>query len=116
MMRDAKPVVYLAGPFSGDVEGNVAEAATMALQVWTMGAACHCPHLNSGLWVGVLEERVFLEGGLAILATCNAILMMPTWQSSAGATKERQLALKLGIPVLYSITELREWMEARVLC
>jgi len=116
MSPDIKPVIYTAGKFRGDIEANIAIAATVALQVWTMGCACICPHMNTAPWQGVLEDRVWLEGDLAIVAKCDAVLMLENWKCSEGATRERQLAMKLGIPVLYSIEELREWMEARVLC
>lgn len=116
MMRDARPVIYTAGPFRGDVKANVKAAEEFARKVWAAGAACISPHLNSVAFDGEFPDSVFLEGDLAIVAKCDAVIMMPGWKSSEGATKERLAALAWGIPVLYSLEELREWMAVRTQC
>jgi hypothetical protein len=116
MMRDMRPVVYCAGPFKGNVKANVAAAEACARKVWEAGAACISPHMNTVALDGDFPEKVFLEGDLAILHKCDAVLMMPTWKASAGATKERFAAMHWGIPVLYSIEELKDWIEARNHC
>lgn len=116
MMRDMRPVVYVAGKFRGNVEANVAHAANVALQAWTAGAAAISPHLNSVPFDGALPDDVWLEGDLAIVHKCDAVLMIDNWKSSPGATEERRAAMAWGIPVLYSIEELKDWIDARKHC
>ena len=38
---------------------------------------------------------------------CDALLMLHNWQDSKGAIIERELALKLNMPVFYSINEIK---------
>lgn len=110
-------LIYLAGPYRPYVDGegvrhtiaqNVADAAKYGVEVWKRGFVAVVPHTmtyfprlqkqNGGI-TGV-EPEVFLRGELELLARCDILVMLPTWRVSAGATAERDYALKLGIPVL----------------
>jgi len=42
---------------------------------------------------------------LAWLEVCDAILMLPGWETSKGAVIEHQRAAELGMPIYYSIEE-----------
>lgn len=103
-------VIYIAGPFRGPdswaIETNIRRAETLALEVWRRGAAAICPHANTRFFQGAAPDAVWLDGDLAILAKCDAILMTEDWQRSSGATAERNFAVDHGIPVLYSLDDL----------
>lgn len=45
--------------------------------------------------------RAHLRADLAELVTCEAIYMLPNWQSSEGATLEREVAKQLGLYIHY---------------
>lgn len=125
-------VIYCAGPFRGRsswaIEQNIRRAETLALQVWLSGAAAVCPHTNTRFFQGVTNDDVWLDGDLAILAKCDAVLMTPDWRRSTGATVEHDLAVSLGIPVFeardgepsadpesltpYNIDALVEWIQS----
>jgi hypothetical protein len=112
------PVVYVAGPFRAkpDVHNqwvqhcNIRKAEGVAHTVWEMGAAAVTPHLNSAHFQGSLPDSVWLDGDLAILAKCDAVVMVDGWTDSEGAKAEQQFALSRGIPVFYSVQELRQWL------
>lgn len=108
------PVVYIAGPYRGPdnwtIEGNIRRAETLALDVWRAGAAALCPHANTRFFQYAAPDDVWLRGDLAMLAKCDAILMTPDWQKSSGAREELLFAQHRGIPVFYTLTQLREWM------
>lgn len=108
-------VVYIAGPFRGksawEVECNIRRAESLALVVWRMGAAVICPHTNTRFFDGAAPDKVWLEGDLEILRRCDAVVMVPGWARSKGATAERKLALELGLPVLESDLELESWIQ-----
>lgn len=110
-------VVYLAGPFRGPdhwtIWQNINRAAAIALEVWKLGAACVCPHMNSFCFQGAAPDDVWLNGDLAILAKCDAVLMTPDWTRSAGATAERVFAIESGIPVFYACDDLADWLAQR---
>lgn len=99
-------IVYVAGPYSGDVEKNIEKARQVAWAIWACGYPCICPHLNTAHFDHAASYNVFMEGYLKILARCDAVIMLPDWQKSNGAMKEHQLALELAIPIAYSMKQL----------
>lgn len=120
-MKKIKPVVYVAGPFRAmnddgtpnqwQQEQNIRRAEELALEVWYMGGAAMCPHTNTRFYQGAAPDNVWLEGDLALLAKCEAILLTPDWRRSVGATAEHNFAREHGIPVLHGVTDLRVFME-----
>lgn len=111
------PVVYIAGPYRGPhawaVEQNIRRAEAVAFEVWKMGAAALCPHTNTRYFDKALPDAIWLLGDLALLAKCDAVLMMEIWEQSTGAIAERAFAQDRGIPVLYTLSELLNWMRRR---
>ena len=107
-------VVYVAGPFRGPhswaIEQNIRRAEDLALEVWRLGAACVCPHANTRFFQGALPDKVFLDGDLAILQRCDAVLMVSAWEKSVGSQEERREAIRCQIPVFYSLPDLAEWL------
>lgn len=102
-MRDEQTVVYVAGPFraetSWQVEQNIRRAEALALELWKMGYAVVCPHLNTRHFQGELPDSAWLKGDLAILQKCDLVVVTPDWDRSAGAREEVAAALRAGIPV-----------------
>jgi len=111
------PLVYVAGPFRGrsswQMEQNIRRAEELALAVWEAGAACICPHANTRFFQGECEDSVWLDGDLEILFRCDAVLMVPGWENSAGARREKEEADRLGIPVFDNLFGLRLWIRGR---
>lgn len=107
-------VVYIAGPFRAasawGIEQNIRRAEALALRVWLAGAAAICPHANTRYFQGAAEDRIWLEGDLAILDRCDAILMTPDWERSNGARAEQQHAIVRQIPVFYDVESLVTWI------
>lgn len=111
-------VVYIAGPYRAkpnaanqwQQEQNIRRAEEVAHRVWEMGAAALCPHGNSRFFQGSLPDSVWLDGDLAMLNKCDAVLMIAGWEESAGAIAEQQFALDHGIPVFYAESELAEFL------
>lgn len=107
-------VVYVAGPFRGkdhfQIHQNICRAEILALEVWRLGVACICPHLNTAHFQDAAPDEIWLRGDLEILKRCDAALMTSDWQKSSGATAEKMFAEANGIPVFYSLDELRAWM------
>lgn len=107
-------VVYVAGPFRGrdswEMESNIRRAEALALEAWRAGAAVVCPHTNTRFFQGAAPDAVWLDGDLAILAKCDAILMTPDWERSSGARSEHEFAQARGIPAFYDMDGLRQWL------
>jgi len=98
-----KKLVYIAGPYRSDTEYgvklNIDRAEAVALKYWKAGYAVFCPHKNSSFMGGSCPDETWLEGGLAFLAKCDAIVMMEGWKDSAGSVVEYNKAWQLGLEV-----------------
>lgn len=99
-------LIYIAGPYSAPTEAgvsqNIAAARSAALRLWQAGHAVICPHLNTAHF----EERdlsyeAVLVGDLAMIARCDGIYMLDTWQSSPGARRELVYAELAGLFVFH---------------
>lgn len=98
-------VIYIAGPFRGktawDVECNIRAAECVGLKVAKLGAIPLIPHSMFRYWNGQINDQFWIDGTLELLSRCDAVLMMPDWQSSAGSQGERNWAINHGVPLFY---------------
>ncbi len=83
----------------------------LSLEVWRLGAAAVCPHANTMFFQNAAPDNVWLDGDLAILLKCDAVLMTDDWQRSSGARAEEACAREHAIPVFYVLSELEGWMR-----
>lgn len=117
-------VVYVAGPFRcaskhvvgqqdcWGIQENVMRAMKLALEVWQLGAAAVTPHANTMFFQNAAPDNVWLDGDLAILAKCDALIMTPDWQRSSGARAEHDFAEQRGMRIFYTIESLGQWLDA----
>jgi len=106
-------LVYIAGPYRGEntseVTHNIQRAREAAEEVWLAGGAALCPHLNSAYMDGLVDDEAFLEAGLLMLERCDAVRVIsishPGGRRSEGTEREFVRARQLGMPVLYSLSD-----------
>ena len=110
MRRDV--FVYISGPMTAKhgytVEENVAAGLRAYLDCLKRGIPAFCPHLGGAFpsaWSEV-DWATWLEYDLAVIDRCTHVLMMPRWETSAGAVKERAYAELKGVPVILSLEEI----------
>ena len=100
-------LVYTAGPITADYPSdrfkNCFTAWEYALQIWKRGHGVICPQFNTFFMdSATIPYETFMKADYQmILRACDAMLMLPGWTESKGASNERQLALANGIPVFY---------------
>ena len=111
--------VYISGPMTAKhgytVEENVLQGLRMHLELLNRGIPNFCPHLGGAFpsaWSAVSWER-WLEYDLEVINRSTHVLMLPRWETSAGALKEKAHAEARGIPVLYAIDELANPQQDR---
>lgn len=111
MRRDV--FVYISGPMSAKngflVEENVAAGLRAFLDCLQRGIPAFCPHLSGAFpssWSAVNWEA-WLEYDLAVIDRCTHVLMLPRWETSAGAVKERAYAEQIGKPIVNSIDDVQ---------
>ena len=100
-------VVYIAGPFRAEnaweIEQNIRRAESLALVAWRAGFAVICPHANTRFFQGAAPDETWLSGDLALLARCDAMILVAGWHRSEGSRKEVEFALNANIPVYASV-------------
>jgi hypothetical protein len=93
-------MIYVAGPYRGEVDRNIQQAREIAIALWRMGHVAICPHLNTAHFEvdAQLPDETYLRGDLAMLARCDAVVLTPDWTQSLGACGEQAVAVASGIP------------------
>lgn len=110
-MRDGV-FVYLSGPMTArdghSMEENVAAGLRVHLDLLNRGIPNFCPQLSGAFpsaWSDVHYEK-WLAFDFAVIDRCSHVLMLPRWESSTGAVREKEYAERRGIPVLFDASEL----------
>lgn len=104
-------LVYLSGPITPrngyTVEDNRASAEKIFLDLIRMGIPCFCPHFTpiAEEWV---DYETWIQYDFAILTRCTHMLMLPRWENSPGALRERAEAIRLGMQIFDSLEEIKE--------
>jgi hypothetical protein len=93
-------LIYIAGPYRGNVKQNIENARKVAIAVWQAGHVAICPHLNTANFEedSGLDDEAYLKGDLVILQRCDACLFLWNWQESQGAMAEREFCKAQNIP------------------
>jgi len=110
--------VYIAGKYTGtshdfrsyfEIERHITDALEAARTLAELGYGFFCPHQHSAHFEVIAPSVLpayWYELDNHFLLACDAILMLPGWEQSKGATAERNLALDRGIPVFFTIKDL----------
>jgi nucleoside 2-deoxyribosyltransferase len=105
-------LIYIAGPYRGDVEANICAAKLRAAECYKVGHDVICPHMNTAYMdkeTG-LPDEFWLKTTLNLLRRCDAIVLVAGWEKSQGTLAEIEYAKSVGIPVYEEVPELR-WRE-----
>lgn len=104
--------VYISGPMTAKhgftVEENVVAGLRVFLDALKRGIPAFCPHLSGAFpsaWADVSWEK-WLEYDLRVIDRCTHVLLLPRWETSAGALKEREYAESIGKSIVYSLDEI----------
>ena len=102
--------IYVAGPLSGDFDGNRDRAIDAADQLLAVGLYPFVPHL-------IVEwhrrhphhYEVWMVLDFAWIRRCDALYRMPG--PSPGADREVAFAHELGLPVFHTISDVIVWAK-----
>lgn len=110
MRRDV--LVYISGPMTAkdghSIEQNVAAGFGVFLECIRRGVPAFCPHLGGAFpsaWTA-FDWETWLAYDYAIIDRCTHLLMMPRWETSAGAVKEYAYGVETGKVILHSLDDL----------
>jgi hypothetical protein len=95
---------YLSGLYTtGDIKQNIADARKIAIELWEKGYPCFVPHLNTAHFEIDCKCKYedYMDFDIEMLSRCDYIVMMPKWELSKGASKEKEFAKYLRMPIYY---------------
>lgn len=107
-----KGFVYISGPITAKhgytVEENVAAALRVYLECIRRKVAAFCPHLSAAFPTAhhAVDYELWMDYDFAVIDRCTHVLMLPRWETSGGAVREREYAEQRGIPVFTDIDAL----------
>ncbi|MHC4643948.1 MAG: DUF4406 domain-containing protein [Planctomycetota bacterium] len=94
-------LIYIAGRFreriAWELERNVRRAEEAAFRVAELGGFPIIPHANSRYFHGTISDEFWLEGYLELVGRCDAVFLLKSWESSAGAVLEYNEAMRKGL-------------------
>jgi hypothetical protein len=94
-----KPRVYISGPMTGMPEDNFPAFEEAAKRWRSWGWDVSNPAENFG-GRRDLARASYMRADMMMLATCDAIAMLPGWEKSRGAKAEYYMAHEIGLRVL----------------
>lgn len=110
-------LVFVAGKYRAKTEWgvfqNIRNAEALSLKLWLLGLFVICPHKNTEYFGGAAPDELWLEGALEMVRRCDAVICTSDWEMSEGARGEVALAKELGLPIFFSIEEVKQWLESR---
>ncbi|MCK5016070.1 MAG: DUF4406 domain-containing protein [Candidatus Peribacteraceae bacterium] len=102
-------IAYVVGPLRNESSKkqrhNIKEAREVALKLWKAGFAVICPHLNSGKFDGLVDDKQLLAGSRLIMQQCELVVTFGDWGCSNGSVDELALAGAIGIPIYHDARE-----------
>jgi len=100
-----KPLVYVAGKLSDMPVGYLRNMRCMmgyAHRISRLGLAIAVPCLDYSMALAHnLEIDEFMGNNLEIMLRCDAVALVPGWETSVGTKMEIDIAGARGIPILY---------------
>ena len=120
-----QPLIYVAGPYRAatrdDIARNIDAARVIGISAAALGWFPVIPHANTAhmeLDLPELGDDFWLRGTMEMMERCDAVVLVPGWQNSAGTLGEIARAYELRIPVFRTLDTLPtacafiEWLRA----
>lgn len=99
-----KKLIYIARPYSGDMEGNIKRAEEVSIQLIREGYHVITPHKNTAGYEKYENDKITYETWMAlslnILSRCDAIYVMNGSTQSNGVQREMEFAKLRNIEIL----------------
>lgn len=107
-------LIYLAGPYRGDVESNIARAQYAASRVCEISPDIFpvVPHSMSAGFDGMQSDAFYLSATLEVMRRCDGVFVFADPTRSIGTMAEIEEAHRLSKPVFYSEQDLAEWSRS----
>lgn len=118
-------LIYVAGRYrAATPEGvrlNIEAARAMGVLVAELGIYPVIPHANTAGFENFLASghdtlardgsNLWLSGSLELMRKCDGVILVPGGSRSVGTRAEVDEALRIGLPIFYSIAELSQHLQ-----
>jgi len=102
-----KKLLYVAGPYSGDTEGNIMRAEAVSIGLIRNGFHVFTPHKNTSGYEQYegdgIDYKTWVDMGLNFLIRCDALYVMKNSDESVGVQKELVFARENRIPIIHEM-------------
>ncbi len=114
-------LIYICGPIRNDDQiiqrANIGRGIMAAKAIWNARGTAICPHMNAYFESPdedspASEQTKRLAGDLELIRRCDAVLALPGWVSSIGASAEVCFARGNGITILDGLEEAVRWVKS----
>ena len=112
-------LIYICGPIRNDdadiQTANIIRGIEAAGAIFKAGGIALSPHMTAHFFPEdnpPAEQTRWLETDLELIRRSDAILALPGWMRSVGASAEVCFARGQGIPILDSLDEAVRWVKA----
>ena len=100
-------LLYVAGPYSGDIKANIARAEEVSIGLIRNGFHVFTPHKNLAGYEQYEDGRIgyetWMDMDLDFLRRCDAMYVMLDSERSVGVQEELKFARRKMIPVIHEI-------------
>lgn len=109
-------LIFVGGPYAAPtaagIEANIQRCERLALKVIALDCGVVCQNSMGRPWDGEdpTLDQVMASAKL-VLSRCDALIVAEGWQNSTGTKQEIVEADNLGLPILYSIEELKVYLD-----
>jgi hypothetical protein len=108
-------LVYLAGPITAkdgvSVEQNVASALAVYFDCVRRGIPAFCPQLTAAFPSAfAIDYETWMAYDFAVLDRCTHLLLLPRWDTSAGAQREMVRAAERKLPIFTDLDSLESFL------
>lgn len=109
-------LIFIGGPYNaptpGQIVANIERCELLSLEAIALGCGVICANSMGRLWNTKTPtlEQVMVSAKLC-LSRCDALLVAEGWENSGGTKQEIEEATALGLPVLYSLDDLKAFLS-----
>lgn len=112
------PQIYIAGPYRAStrngIETNIDLAEEVSADIVRLGCMPVTPHSltrNQDVADASHDDVFWLDATLELMRRCDAVMLVPGWQDSAGTRGEVTEAKRLGIKVFEEEKDLVQYVR-----